>query len=212
MFDDGAHGDGSAGDGVFGAQTAGFLAGTKVRYYVEARSANLARTANFAPARAEWDTYSYRVTTASGRFSPVLINELMADNTSTLADPQGQFDDWIELHNVSAQDVDLAGMHLSDNPDNPRKWSFPGGTRLPAGGYMLVWMDEDGRDAPGLHASFKLGSGGETLFLVDTDANSNALLDSVTFGEQQPNLTYGRVNSSSSNWAIMNPTPGASND
>ena len=52
MFDDGAHGDGLTGDGVFGAATTNYPAGAKIHYYVEARSANSAKAASFAPARA----------------------------------------------------------------------------------------------------------------------------------------------------------------
>ena len=31
---------------------------------------------------------------------PVVINELLASNTKSAADPQGEFDDWIELYNA----------------------------------------------------------------------------------------------------------------
>ena len=211
MFDDGAHGDGAAGDGVFGGETAGFVAGTKVRYYVEARSGNAAKAAAFAPARAEQVAYSYRVTTSAGTESPVVINEFMAENGSTLADPQGQFDDWIELHNLTAEQVDLTGHYLSDNLANPRKWQFPDGTRIAAGGYLLIWADENGTDTPGLHASFKLASDGETILFVDSDGNNNALLDSITFGPQTKNSSYGRSAANPDQWTGQTPTPGEAN-
>ena len=31
----------------------------------------------------------------------ILINEVMAANSNVVADPQGRFEDWIELHNTS---------------------------------------------------------------------------------------------------------------
>lgn len=212
MFDDGAHEDGAAGDGLYTARTDGFLAGAKVRYYVEARSGNAAKAASFAPPQAEEGTYSYRVTTAERTDSPLVINELMADNSRTLADPQGEFDDWIELHNRSAQTVDLSGSYLSDNPDNPRKWQFPQGTSIPAGGFLLVWADEDGQDTPGLHASFRLSKEGETILLVDTDTNLNALLDSVTFGPLGKDRSYGRSRAAPQLWREMSPTPDTENE
>ena len=49
MFDDGAHGDGAAGDSVYGAVTTNFPAGNKIHYYVEARASNTAQAARFAP-------------------------------------------------------------------------------------------------------------------------------------------------------------------
>ena len=34
--------------------------------------------------------------------------------------------------------VDLSGMGLSDSTDHPRRWQFPEGARIPAGGYLTV--------------------------------------------------------------------------
>lgn len=212
MFDDGLHGDGAAFDGVFGAVTTNFPAGNKVHYYIEARATNAAQAARFAPARAEWDTYSYRVGLASASNTPVVINEFMADNDSVLADPQGEFDDWIELRNLTDQNVDLTGRYLSDDPNDPRKWPFPAGTVIPASGYLLVWADEDGQATAGLHASFKLSKTGEEIFLTDTDANFNAVLDHVVFGAQELNRSYGRRAADMDVWEAMNPTPAQENE
>jgi hypothetical protein len=211
MFDDGAHGDGAAGDGVFGGATAAYPAATKVRYYVEARSANTAKAASFSPARAEEDTYSYRVKITLAPNSAVVINEIMASNTQTLADPQGEFDDWIELRNVTDREVDLTGRYLSDDPTKPRKWAFPAGTTIPPDGYLLVWADDDGKAADGLHTNFNLSAGGEQLLLIDDDANLNAVLDLVTFGPQKADRSYGRSAADADAWEIMDPTPGQAN-
>jgi hypothetical protein len=211
MFDDGAHGDGLAGDGVYGGATTNYPAGTRVRYYVEARSANSAKAASFFPARAEEDVLHYRVGLTNAANSPVIISELMAANITTLADDQGEYDDWIELRNVTDQEVELTGRYLSDEPNNPRKWQFPAGTKIPADGYLVVWADEDGKATNGLHASFKLEKNGEELYLTDTDANFNAVLDSVIFGVQETDRSYGRTAADADVWAIMDPTPGQAN-
>ncbi len=211
MFDDGTHTDGAANDGVYGATITAYPAGTKVRYYVEARSANTARTAVFSPARAEEDTDNYRVANTQAGSTPVVINEFMASNSTVVADPQGEYDDWIELRNLTDQTVDLTGHYLSDEPNNPRKWMFPDGTAIPANGYLLVWADEDGSTVPGLHASFKLSASGEELFLTDTDANLNVVLDSILFGEQETDRSYGRPAADPNVWSILDPTPGTPN-
>lgn len=211
MFDDGLHGDGAAGDGVYGAATTNFPAGNKIHYYVEARAANAAQAARFSPARAEWATYSYRVGLTSAASSPVVINELQTANETTIADPQGEYDDWIELRNLTDADVDLTGCYLSDETNNPRKWPFPAGTKIPANGYLLIWADEDGKATPGLHANFKLDKDGETLYLLDTDAHFNAVLDAVTFGAQTDDLSYGRSAYDAEAWEVMEPTPGQPN-
>lgn len=212
MFDDGGHGDGAAGDGVYGASTGGFLAGTKVRYYVEARSGNAAKTARFFPARCEREALTYRVTTSVGGTSPVVINEVLASNTATVTDPQGEFEDYVELRNVTPEEVDLTGRYLSDEASNPRKWQFPEGTKIPANGYLLVWMDEDSSvTTGGLHASFKLDKEGETVRLVDSDANLNALLDEVTFGVLAKDQAYGRTAANPMTFQTVVPTPGSAN-
>ena len=144
--------------------------------------------------------------------SPVVINELMADNDNIIADPQGDYDDWLELHNLTDNAVLLTGMYLSDKEGEPTKWQFPENTEIPANGYLIVWLDENGEDAPdGLHANFKLSKGGETVMLVDTDARGNTVLDSVTFGEQETDVAFGRLPNGTGDFQVVESTPGAEN-
>lgn len=211
MFDDGAHGDGAAGDNVFGAVTTNFPAGNKIHYYIEARANNTAQAARFAPARAEHETYDYSVALTTAASTSVVINEFMASNSSTLADPQGEYDDWIELRNLTGATVNLTGLYLTDEPSNPRKWAFPTGTTIAANGYLIVWADENGTATPGLHASFKLSASGEQIYLIDTDANNNQVLDAITFGTQTTDVAYGRTAVDADVWSTMTPTPNAAN-
>ena len=211
MFDDGSHGDGLAGDGVYGGTTDAYLAGTQVRYYIEARSANASKPTRFFPTQPEDKALTYRVTTAAAEASPVVINEVQADNVTTVADPQGEFDDWIELHNLSAEAVNLSGWHLSDDSNQPRKWTFPEGTLIPAQGYLVVWADEDGTATPGLHANFKLDAKGEQILLVDSDSHLNVLRDSVTYGPLSKNQAYGRPHSNPTQFQSLTPSPGSAN-
>jgi spore coat protein CotH len=211
MFDDGAHYDGVANDGLFGAATTNYPAGTKVRYYIEARGTNAAKAARFSPARAEEDTDNYHVALVTAPSTSVVLNEIMADNETTAADPQGEYEDWIELRNLTDQAVSLTGRYLSDESGNARKWQFPAGTTIPANGYLIVWADEDTTATPGLHASFKLGKSGETIYLTDTDANLNQVLDSVTYGAQTADVSYGRSADDADVWTSMTPTPNAAN-
>ena len=146
--------------------------------------------------------------------SPVVINELMADNDNIAMDPQGDNDDWVELYNRTDSAVDLTGMYLSDKVDNPTKWQFPDGTEIAANGYLIVWCDEDhdNEDATeGLHSNFKLSKSGETILLVDTDANDNMVLDSVVFGQQETDVAIGRIPNGTGDFQIVHPTPEAEN-
>lgn len=211
MFDDGVHGDGAAGDSLFGAVTTNYPAGNTIHYYVEARATNTAQAARFSPARAENVTWDYSIALTVSTNTSVVINEFLASNTSTLADPQGEFDDWIELRNLTGTNINLTGLYLTDEPANPRKWPFPSGTVIPANGYLLVWADEDGLATPGLHANFKLSGDGEQILLIDIDANNNQVLDSITFGAQTTDVSYGRTAADADVWSTTTPTPEAAN-
>ena len=190
MADDGMHHDAVERDGLFGAAIAPHPQ-QAVRYYILAEDDE--GTVAFAPTRASHETFTYAVQWPEDLSRRVVaINELMASNVQTAADPQGDFDDWIELLNVSDSEADLAGMYLTDREDDLRKWAFPEGTTLAPGAYLIVWADEDESDEPGLHASFKLSRGGERVLLVDADEWGNAILDSVIFGEQETDIAFGR--------------------
>lgn len=139
----------------------------------------------------------------------LVINEFMADNDNVVPDEVGEYDDWLEIYNPTDQDVFLSGMYLSDNPDNLDKWLFPfGGVALEAWGHLLVWCDED-QEQGALHTNFKLSASGEFIALVDTDGVT--IIDSLYFGPQSTDQSYGRNPDGSDNWQIVAPTPGAAN-
>ena len=188
-----------------------FPAGTTVYYYVEANAVKTHGTTAFWPARAEMGAAHYRVGATLAKETPVVINELMAANTNSLADPQGQHEDWLELHNITDNTVSLAGMYLTDKADNLAKWAFPENTTIPARGYLIVWLDEDGKAPEGLHANFKLSRSGETVMLVDTNARGNQVLDKVAFDEQEKDVAIGRWPNGSGNLRQVTMTPGAGN-
>ncbi len=141
----------------------------------------------------------------------VIINELMASNTKTAKDPQGQFDDWIELANVTDKPIALDGMYLTDTDRAPRKWQFPAGTMIPARGYLVLWCDEDAKSKDGLHVNFKLSSGGEELYLVDRDDRNNAVVDQIRFGKQADDVSFGRHPATPDKLVPLAPTIGTSN-
>ncbi len=188
-----------------------YPAGKKIRYYVEVRSSEPNGTTTFFPTQTEFAPLTYRVDTSIADSSPVVINELMANNTQSLADPQGDNDDWIELHNVSNRTVDLSGMYLSDNQNNPRKWQFPDDTQIGPGEYLIVWADEDGNAETGLHANFKLSKNGEMVMLVDTDQRGNQVLDAIKFRGQGEDVAVGRVPNGIGDFKPLDGTPGMQN-
>lgn len=135
----------------------------------------------------------------------LVINEVMAANSKSVKDPQGEYDDWIEIHNRGTESRDLSGMFLSDDSANIRKWRFPKGTRIAAGGYLVVWADEDRAVDSDLHANFKLSKGGETIYLSDQD---DQVIDHLRFKKQKNDVAFGRHSGSAKTLA---PTPAKKN-
>lgn len=148
-----------------------------------------------------------------GQDVSLAINEVMASNTSTQADPQGQYDDWIEIYNYGSMPLDTGGMYLTDDIDDPTKWQFPATepavTTITPQGYLVIWADGDVQ-AEGLHAGFKLSAGGETLCLFDIDGTS--LIDSITFQQLPSDVSFGRyLDAGDELRFFVDATPGAAN-
>src|SRR3990172_6430717 len=62
-----------------------------------------------------------------------LISEMMAANTVTLLDADGDSSDWIEVHNPAPADISLAGWFLTDDAARLDKWRLRGVTGSPEG-------------------------------------------------------------------------------
>ena len=117
-------------------------------------------------------------TTNNGSSAPlsVVINEWMAANTHTIADPLdgNKFDDWFRLYNYGAITADLTGYYLTDSLTNQFDFQIPAGyTRsrhwLPAG--RLGRQEEHHRQVAGLHVNFKLSKSGTSIGLYGADGN-----------------------------------------
>lgn len=134
-------------------------------------------------------------------FNDIVINEFMATQDKTQADASGKFDDWIELYNTTTEDINLSGLYLSDKIGQPDKWALPD-TIMPSNEYLIVWADEDGSEGP-MHANFKLSSGGETLSLAYADGT---VMDTITFDEQEKDITMGRLPNGTGPFVSLVPT------
>jgi hypothetical protein len=135
----------------------------------------------------------------------VSLNEVLADNRSAVSNG-GRYPDYVELYNNTFSPVDIGGWSLTDDVLNPLRYRFPAGTIVPAQGYLVVFCDND-LAAPGLHTGFGLSSAGQGVALVQ----GSTVKDYVEFGPQAANLAIGRVNSGTGSWALVAPSPNASN-
>jgi hypothetical protein len=140
----------------------------------------------------------------------VFINEFMASNDATIADPDyAEFGDWIELYNPGAADADIGGWTMTDDLLDPIQWVVPAGTLVPAGGYLLIWADKNDPTTTALHANFKLGGSGEEIGLYEADGT---IVDTLVYDEQRADVSYGRIPDGGAAWGFLETaTPAAEN-
>ena len=188
MYDDGQHNDGVANDGVYGNTIPAQSYGAWVRFYVEAVAANITGTRAYSPVGAEHDVYIKQIGVSTVA-SDVVINELMASNSVSVADQDGEYDDWVELYNNSSSAIDLSGYFLSDDMMELDKWEIPSGTSIAGNGYLIIWADKD-EEQTGLHTNFKLSADGEGVYLTTPDIE---IADQVVFDAQVSDMAYARV-------------------
>jgi hypothetical protein len=178
MFDDGMHGDGTAGDGVFGATIN--VDARDVQYYIYAENND---AGIFSPERAEKEFHHLAVV------SGLVINEVMAANFSEVADQDGEFDDWVELYNGGNTSINLEGFYLSDNENDLTKWIFPN-TVIQANDYKIIWCDTAGSSQTGLHTTYRLSADQEEVYLTDP---SGIVVDAVHYVNMPTDVAYARV-------------------
>ena len=121
-----------------------------------------------------------------------IITEFMASNGSTLADEDGDFSDWIEIHNPTAEAIHLNAWYLTDDEEDLTMWRFPMVT-IPADGYLVVFASGKDRAVAGeqLHTNFSLSRSGEYLALVRPDGVTIVQEFAPEFPPQMRDVSYG---------------------
>ena len=140
--------------------------------------------------------------------SSIVINELMPKNISWVTDQNGEFDDWIELHNNSSLAFNISGYYLSDSKKKLSKWKIPAGTTISGNGYLVFWADKDTLQT-GLHTNFKLSSDGEKVYFVTPDF---LIIDKVEYPAQSEQLSYSRNPDGTGFFRWQSPTFNSSNN
>ena len=204
MFDDGAHNDGAAGDGVYGISLT--ITSPETQYYIYAENNN---AGIFSPERAEHEYYTIHTNYNVIPYQQLVINEIMAVNNTTVQNNNGLFSDWIEFYNNSSDTLLLDYLYLSDNFLNPLKWQFPTGVSILPNQYLIVWADNDTVNSQSeLHSNFKLSGTGEQVIL---SYPNGVIIDSTTFYTQSTDITWGRYPNGVGSFGTMLPTIGATN-
>jgi hypothetical protein len=134
----------------------------------------------------------------------IRLNELLPRPAALDWDGDGEAnarDEWVELYNRSAAEVDLGGWRLDDIPDGGSAlYTFPPGTRLAPSAFLLVFQDESG---------LALNNDADTLRLLGPDG---AELDVFAYTNPGADRSYSRTIDGDGPWTDgYPPSPGRTN-
>jgi PKD repeat protein len=156
--------------------------------------------------------FCYCITVNGQNNHPLFINEIIASNSGTLMDETGSYEDWIEIYNPNSYDINIANYFITDDLNNPTKFKLPSDTvitKISTGGFLIIWASGSPQRGP-LHTNFSLSIQGEQLGLVAPDGVT--FIDSLSFGNQLTDVSFGRKTDGGSAWAFFEePTPEYSN-
>jgi hypothetical protein len=142
-------------------------------------------------------------------FPGLFLNEILSVNTTLNTDEAGDHDPWVEIYNASPLSADLGGMFLGSSFSTPQEFTFPVGTTLCSGCWMLVWADGEPLEGP-LHTPFRLSGSGGTLVL---STPSGLIADYLSYGALGANTSFGRFRDGAQDTRVfVHVTPSAAND
>ena len=137
----------------------------------------------------------------------LVINELMANNTSAYADENGDFDDWIEVYNTGNNAVSLAGLYFTNDALIPMLYQVPTTSTevVPAGGYAIIWADNEDSEGD-LHTNFTLDETGGFVGIAYEMGCDVAAVDSVTYVALGSDESFGRNTDGGAPWVVFTQT------
>jgi hypothetical protein len=144
----------------------------------------------------------------------IVLNEIVSQNTQNgFLAADGEAYDWIELHNTGAEEIDLQGSFLTDDPEFLTKWEFTRRFLIPAGDYAIVFAsDRDELLNDQEHLNFKLDSGdGEYLGLIANDGVTVTAEFSPQFPALRALRSFGNPSEGGEATVLVTATPNAEN-
>lgn len=134
------------------------------------------------------------------------INEIVASNSYTYKDNDGEYSDYIEIYNAYNYDINLENYRLSDSIYEVDKWRFPN-ISIKAHEYLVIFASGKNKckEADKCHVNFKLSGDGETISFIDDTGN---IFSRVSYTELKNDYALSYVNGK---YIVTKPTPGEEN-
>ena len=138
---------------------------------------------------------------------PLAIWEVMTFNNDYLPQALGACYDWVELRNISQNELRLSDYTLTDDPNFSNQYILPDKTLSPGESIVIILSGDVALSNYKYdHAGFSLDANMEQLLLYDHSGN---LKDFVYLANIPIGCSYGRQDSGG--FAYMEPTPEADN-
>lgn len=136
----------------------------------------------------------------------LIINEICTNNFSNYSDEYGNYYNWIEIYNPTAEKISLTGYQITDS-SRKNKFTF-GNSVLEAGDYLTLFFTEElmQNEVGTLYTGYEIKDEAQ-LFLLDEKKN---VIDYVKTPLLEANEVYARINNGE--WQIQASTPLESND
>ncbi|MCR5851262.1 MAG: lamin tail domain-containing protein [Bacteroidaceae bacterium] len=148
--------------------------------------------------------------------SKLLINEIQVGNIDQYIDYSYNYGAWAEFYNPTTENIQLDGLYVSDDAENPMKFQLPNGTGVvKAGDFKVIYFDHNSADGTFgdtayKQVRFKLQNDGGTLYLFDTEGK---LLASADYPELISRCSWARMEDGGKEWGWTgDPSPAASNN
>ncbi|MDF9830455.1 OadG family transporter subunit [Parabacteroides sp. PF5-6] len=142
------------------------------------------------------------------------INEVLVINEDNFVDDYGKRNGWIELYNTSAGTVNIGGCFLTNDKNNPTKYTIPKGdvlTKIPPRQHTLFWADGNA-DHGTFHVNFQFDPAKEN-YIALYDADGRTLVDEIVIpATQKADISYGRLIDGKEEWGTLKKvTPSTNN-
>lgn len=143
----------------------------------------------------------------------LVINEVCAANYDDYQGTAGDYEDWFEIYNMGATDVDIDSYYISDDILNPTLYQVTGSATVPAGGYLVVYASGNNVvNGTGVHTNFKITQEKQEYAVLSDPGGTVIDAYWLEFSNQK-NHSFGRGTDGGADWKVFtNPTPGAANN
>ena len=148
--------------------------------------------------------------------SKLLINEIQVGNIDQYIDFSWNYGAWAEFYNPTMENIQLDGLYVSDDINDPTKFQLPTGTGVvKAGDFKVIYFDHNSADGTFgdtayKQVRFKLKNDGGTLYLFDTEGKLLAFAD---YPELITRCSWARKQDGGKEWGWTGePTLAASNN